>query len=112
VFAWSSLARGFFSGRVTREAFAANPEILDGAARKAYAHETNFRRLDRARELAKEKGLAVPQIALAYVLGSRMNVYPIVGAASREEFAANVEASAVKLSDAEMKWLNLESDTR
>lgn len=112
VFAWSSLARGFFSGRVSREAFAADPGILDGAARKAYAHETNFERLDRARELAKEKGLTVPQIALAYVLGSRMDGFPIVGAASRDEFAANVEASTVKLREAEMKWLDLETGAR
>ena len=111
-FAWSSLARGFFSGRVTRESFAKNPDILDGAARKAYAYETNFKRLDRVRELAKEKGLTVPQIALAYVLSQPLNLFAIIGAENREEFAANVEASSVKLTEGDMKCLNLEDDER
>jgi len=112
VFAWSSLARGFFSGRITRENFEAVKGTIDGACLRAYCHETNFKRLDRVQVLAQEKGLSVAQVALAYVMNQPLNAFPIVGAASREEFAANVAASAVKLTPGELAWLNLESEGR
>jgi len=104
VFAYSSLARGLFSGRITRENYR---EIADPACRNAYCHEVNFRRLDRARELAREKGVSVPQIALAFILNSPVNTYPIVGAATRKECEENVAALKIKLSPEEMAWLDL-----
>ena len=38
IFAWSSLARGLFSGRVTRRSLAADPSLVDEACRTAYVH--------------------------------------------------------------------------
>ena len=49
VFAYSSLGRGLFSGRVTRQNY---KEVVDGTCEHAYCHEVNFQRLDRATELA------------------------------------------------------------
>ena len=112
VFAYSSLGRGFFSGRITEANFETVKHTLDAACLRAYCHECNFRRLARAEELAREKGLAVPQIAVAYLMNCPLNVFALVGAESREEFLANVEASAVELSPDEMAWLELEQDTR
>lgn len=109
VFAWSSLARGLFSGRITRENY---EELADGACRRAYCHEENFQRLDRARALAEDRGIAVAQIALAYVLSTPLDLFALVGAASREEFQACIDASAVELTPAEMAWLNLERAER
>jgi aryl-alcohol dehydrogenase-like predicted oxidoreductase len=113
VFAYSSLARGFFSGRITRESFARDnfertSEMLDRACRTAYCHEVNFRRLERAMALAEELGVTVPQIALAYVLHDPLDVYPLVGAANGDEFAQNVQALDVSLTEAQRAWLNLE----
>ncbi|MHB9027054.1 MAG: aldo/keto reductase [Armatimonadota bacterium] len=108
VFAYSSLGRGFFSGRITRENFAEIKESIDGACLRAYCHEVNFQRLDRARQLAAEKSLTVAQIAMAYILNQPLNVYALVGAASEEEIIANIEAAELKLTPAEMAWLNLE----
>jgi aryl-alcohol dehydrogenase-like predicted oxidoreductase len=113
VFAYSSLARGFFSGRLTRAAFAADPEIVDGACRTAYCHEVNFQRLDRATELAAEKGVSVPQIALAYVLAQpELDLFPIVGAANADEIAANVAALEIALTADELAWLDLAREGR
>jgi aryl-alcohol dehydrogenase-like predicted oxidoreductase len=112
VLAYSSLARGFLSGRVTRENFEAVRGTLDAACQRAYCHEVNFRRLDRATELAAERGASVPQIATAYVLGSPMNVFPLVGAASGEEFADTVRAFELALTPQERAWLDLERDER
>ena len=102
VFAYSSLGRGMLSGRVTRENYA---DILDGAAKKAYAHEINFKRLDRASELAKKKGCSVPQIALGYIFAQDFPVYPIVGAANDAELAEITAASEIRLTGAECLWL-------
>lgn len=110
VFAWSSLARGFLSGRVTRENFEKEKANLDGACQTAYCHEVNFKRLERVQILAKQKNLTVPQIATAYILSQPLNVFACVGAANKVEFAANVVASELTLTPQESAWLNLESE--
>jgi aryl-alcohol dehydrogenase-like predicted oxidoreductase len=110
VFAYSSLARGFFSGRVTREIFLKEKETIDPVCLKAYCHETNFKRLDRVETLAKKMGTTVPMVALAYILNQNFNVFPIVGAANRQELQANLEVLTVKLSTEAMVWLNLENE--
>jgi aryl-alcohol dehydrogenase-like predicted oxidoreductase len=61
--------------------------------------------------LAGEKGVTVPQIALAYVLHSSLNVYPLVGAANGDEYAQNVRAFDIALTKAEREWLNLERES-
>lgn len=109
VFAYSSLARGLFSDRVTRENF---KETADGASQRAYCHEVNFRRLDRVRELAEAKGVSVPQIALAWVLRQPLDVYALVGAASGAEIRANLAALELPLTEDELAWLDLRQKTR
>ena len=104
VFAYSSLGRGLLSGRVTRENYL---ESLDKAALKAYAHEVNFKKLDHCRALAEQKGVTVPQIALAYILNQPFKVFPIVGAASRKELTEAIAASDLALSRQECDWLDL-----
>lgn len=114
IFAYSSLGRGFFSGRITRENFAELKEknMIDGACLKAYCHEVNFKRLDRVQILAKEKGMTVPQIATAYIMNQPLNVFALIGAANREEFQANVEAVKLKFTKEEVEWLDLRRESR
>lgn len=107
--AYSSLGRGFFSGRIAPDDPEGAKAILDRAALTAYAHDVNFRRLERATALAAQKGVTVPQIALAYILRAPLNVFPLVGAASGAEFAQNLAALDLALSDEERAWLNLET---
>jgi aryl-alcohol dehydrogenase-like predicted oxidoreductase len=102
VFAYSSLGRGLFSGRITRENY---KDAADSACQKAYCHEVNFQRLDRAHEMARQKGVSVTQIALAFVLNSPMRCFALVGAASREEIEQCVAAGNISLSEAERVWL-------
>ncbi len=110
--AYSSLARGFFSGRISRANFAETRAMLDQACLTAYCHEVNFQRLDRAEALAAEKGVTIPQLALAYILGAPFTVFPIVGAATPEEYAQNLAAFDVALTPEERAWLDLETDVR
>ena len=102
VMAYSSLGRGMLSGRVDRTNY---KDLLDRAALTAYAHEVNFLRLDRAREMAGDKGVTVPQLALAYILAQPFLVFPIVGAASAEELRQIAAAEDIRLSREECAWL-------
>ena len=105
IFAWSSLARGLFSGRVTRRALAAEPGLVDDACRAAYVHEVNLARLDRVIEFAEAGGASVPQIALAWVLAQDLPLHAIVGAATQQEVEDLAAAVALSLTDEEEKWL-------
>ena len=112
VLGYSSLARGFFSGRVTRELLASDPEKIDQFCRIAYCYEENFVRLDRCKEIAEEKGCTIPQVAMAYVLDSPMNAFPIIGAANRSEIESSLAALNVKLTPQEVQYLELKTDSR
>lgn len=105
LFTWSSLAGGFFSGRFTRDNLGSFDGYLDRLCVATYCHEANFERLDRARVLAEDRGLSVPQVALAYVLNQPLAVFALVGCNIAEEFRANAEATEVALTPEEVAWL-------
>ena len=106
IFAWSSLAGGFLSGSLTRGGDGGLPVEVAARARRAYGTEDNFDRLDRARELAADHGVTVPQVALAYAFSQPLNLFAIAGGESREEVAANAAALDLRLSDASLAWLD------
>ncbi len=112
IFAYSSIARGFFSGRVKSDQPEQAQEILDGAAKLGYCYPVNFKRLARAEELAVEKGVSVPQIAIAYILDSPLNVFPLVASYNEAEMKDNLKSFDVKLTALEWAWLDLRSDIR
>lgn len=111
VFNWSSLAGGFFSGRFQRDNLDTFDEYFDQICIQAYCYEDNFRRLDRAAQLAREKGASLAQVALAYVLIQPLNIFPLVGCRTAEEFAANVAAFDLHLTPEEQAWLDLRRET-
>lgn len=110
VFAYSSLARGLFSGRISRQNWEQTRSLLDGAATTAYAHECNFKRLDRLHALAQEKQVTVPQLALAWIRNQPLDVYALVGAANRDELANSITGSEISLTRDECAWLDLHSE--
>ena len=112
VFAYSSLGRGLLSGRITRENLPGSLAGLDGAARTAYCHEVNFRRLERCQILARERGVSVPQIATAWLLAQPLEVYALVGAANREELASTIAGADLAISPEEEAWLDLRAESR
>lgn len=109
LFTWSSLAGGFFSGRFTRHNLDSFSNYFDNLCVESYCYEDNFQRLDRATQLAKQKGLTLPQIALAYVINQPLNIWALVGCRNGHEFAANIAASQINLSAEEMAWLDLKN---
>jgi aryl-alcohol dehydrogenase-like predicted oxidoreductase len=102
---WSSLAGGFFSGRFQRDNIAGMTEGNDSITARSYGDEANFQRLDRAQALGREKGLTAAQIALAYILNQPLNLFALVGCQTAAEYAENAAAVDLKLTPAEVAWL-------
>ncbi|MEP7292176.1 MAG: aldo/keto reductase [Chloroflexota bacterium] len=102
---WSSLAGGFFSGRFRRDNLDHFWEYFDKIVVDSYCTEENFRKLDRAEELAQQRGLTLPQIALAYVMSQPLNIYALCGCHTVDEFRANIQALEFELTPDEIAWL-------
>jgi aryl-alcohol dehydrogenase-like predicted oxidoreductase len=102
---WSSQARGFFVRGDQR--FLEDQELT-----RCWYSPDNFRRLERARTLALEKGCDPIQIALAYVLHQQFPTIPLIGPRNSAETSSSFKALEVDVSPLEVQWLNLESDTR
>jgi len=100
LFAWSSQASGFFAGRLARHGD--DPSGL----RRVYDLPENWARLDRAERLAKGKGWAPTQIALAYVLCQPFPTFALIGPLTEEELAESLAATKVELTSHEVMWLD------
>lgn len=105
LFTWSSLAGGFMTGRYTR----ANRDTLDtrqdALVLRSYGSEANFDRLERAQSLAVDKGLTLPQLALAYSQSHPFNLFSLVGCRTPQEYADNAVALENPLTPEEIAWL-------
>jgi aryl-alcohol dehydrogenase-like predicted oxidoreductase/predicted dehydrogenase len=104
LFAWSSQATGFFTGRYRSDDQTAPAPIV-----RSWFNDDNWRRLERARELGAQKGVTAAQIALAYVLCHPFPVFALIGPQTIDELRDVLPALDIELSPAEMSWLNLES---
>ena len=106
IFAYSSLARGFFSGRIKPDSTADEARaILDNAGFKAYFHPVNLSKLARTEELAAKKGLTVPQIAAAYAISHPLNIFSLQAPRGISEMKQNSAAIDTELSAAELSFL-------
>ena len=109
VIAYSSLARGWFSGRFTStDDDETIKSSLDSLAILAFDCRNNRERLHRCEELAAKKGCFVSQIALAWLFSQRMNVYAVTGAPSGKYLTNSIEALSQSLTEEECAWLDLE----
>ncbi|MBS4729542.1 aldo/keto reductase [Mycobacterium sp. SM1] len=103
VFAWSSLARGFFSDHYDPSNPGANR--VSRWCTTYFGTDENIQRLKRARMLAREHHVSVAQVALAYVLRHPLGVFAVVGCTSVEKVDDNVAALSLKLDDSTLRWL-------
>jgi 1-deoxyxylulose-5-phosphate synthase len=106
VFAWSSQARGFFSGRYAPGMIGGTPDQQNVI--RTYFSDANWERYRRAQELAEGKRCTLQQITLAWVLHQPLNVYALIGPASVAELDNSLGAVDVELTADEVAWLNLE----
>ena len=102
---WSPLGRGFLTGRYKR---GQTPDSARYRTDKYFAERffrpEDFDVLERADEIAKEKGVTTAQIALGWLLHKGVNS-PIIGATKVEQVEEAVGSLDVKLSGDDMKRL-------
>jgi aryl-alcohol dehydrogenase-like predicted oxidoreductase len=99
LFPWSSQARGFFTGRAKPE------DRSDEELVRCFYSDENFRRLDRARELAAAKGVEPTAIALAWLLHQPFPVFPLIGPRHVSETRTSLPGLSVTLTDEEVVYL-------
>ena len=102
---WSPLARGFLTGRYKRgRAPSTSRYKTDKYFAERFFRPEDFDVVERAEEIAKEKGVTAAQIALAWLLHKGVNA-PIIGATKVEHVDEAVGSVDIQLSDVEMAKL-------
>jgi aryl-alcohol dehydrogenase-like predicted oxidoreductase len=106
VIPWSPLGRGFLSGKYKRDE---SPESVrarsDRFLEGRYFRPEDFDVVERATEVAQEKGVTTAQIALAWMFSKEYVSAPIVGATKIEHLEQAVEALDIKLSSDDIQRL-------
>jgi len=102
---WSPLARGFLTGKYTRNETPSSKRYeSDRYLSERYFTREDFDVLDVVISLAKEKGVTPSQISLAWLLHKGVTA-PIIGASKPEHVEEAVKAIEIKLEPDEMKRL-------
>jgi len=102
---WSPLARGFLTGRYKRgKAPSTSRYKTDKYFAERFFRPEDFDVVERAEEVAKEKGATAAQIALAWLLHKGVNA-PVIGATKVEHIDEAVGSVDIQLSDVDMAKL-------
>jgi aryl-alcohol dehydrogenase-like predicted oxidoreductase len=103
VTAYGVLSRGLISGHWSKERQQSERGFRSASPRfRGENLDKNLALVERLRELAREKGVTVAQLAIAWVLAQGDDIVPLVGARTRERLAESLGALNVGLSDAEL----------
>jgi aryl-alcohol dehydrogenase-like predicted oxidoreductase len=103
---WSPLARGLLAGTRTREGEQLTRRAqTDPFGESLYMPEVDFVVVDRASEVAAERGVPMAQVALAWLLHKPGVTAPIVGATKAEHLDDALAAEELALSDEEIARL-------
>ena len=104
--AWSPLAQGFLTGKITRE------NLKDGDHRLAtfdflpYDKEKGFALVDQLQTIAKGKGCSAAQIAIAWLLAKPEATSVTIGASKMTQLEDSLGAVDVELSADELATLD------
>lgn len=104
---YSPLGRGFLTGQIRSEAdFAENDFRRHSPRFQGENFKRNLELVDRVKELADQKRCTPGQLALAWLLAQGEHIVPIPGTKKRERLAENLGATAVELSEDDLKRLD------
>ena len=106
-FSWSSQARGFFIEdnllrKISRRKF-------HTYLRNCFLSKENLERKNKAKKLSKDYNCSINDIALAWVLHQNFPSYAIIGPKKINQLNFSLNSIKIKLSEKEIKWLNLSS---
>jgi 1-deoxyxylulose-5-phosphate synthase len=106
VLPWSPLARGLLAGTRTRDGEKLTTRAqTDSFGDSLYTPEVDFAVVDGVAEVARERGVAPAQVALAWLLGKPGVTAPIVGATKLEHLDDAIVAEQLSLSAEEVTRL-------
>ena len=92
--------------RVT-SAWSYRQNFQDKKIARCWYSEDNFRRKERADELARRRGVQPIQVALAWILHQPFATFPMVGPLSLDEVDITCAGIGISLTPAEVAWLDL-----
>lgn len=102
---WSPLARGFLTGKYRRGQPPNSPRYKsDRQFAERFFRPEDFDVVERAEEVAKEKGVPAAQLALSWLLHKGVTA-PIIGATKLEHVEDAAAAVDLKLTDDDLKRL-------
>jgi len=104
-FAWSSQARGFFTDRATPG------QITDPELQRCWVSDENYKRRERAYELAEQKGCLPINISAAYVLCQPFPSFALIGPENTYEMDTCLPGLDVQLTPQELAYLSLQADS-
>ncbi|CAF1097899.1 unnamed protein product [Adineta steineri] len=111
---WAPQAGGFLAGNRSKsdiekkdgeEAAATKRAATDAFAHQRYYADSDFAIVDRVKSLAEKKQVKPAQLALAWLLSKPGVTSPIIGASKMYQLEEAVAATAIKLSEDEVKAL-------
>ena len=103
---WSPMARGFFTGHHRKGDWGDTVRArTDTYGQQLYYRDADFIVADRVQEIAKQRGVSGPQIALAWVLNKPYITAPIIGASKLEHLEQSIAALEIKLTEDEIRSL-------
>jgi 1-deoxyxylulose-5-phosphate synthase len=103
---WSPLARGMLAGNRTREGERLTTRAkTDAYGENLYTPEVDFAVVDRATQVAAERGVPSAQVALAWLLHKPGVTAPIVGATKPEHLDDALAAEQLSLGEDEIARL-------
>ena len=108
VFAYSSFARGFFSGKYRTNRDSSPYDVLPPWTCEEYVCPDNMERLRRAERLAAKKNCTVGQINLSWILAQPFICCPVFSPSSVAHICDNLKGMDIELTEEERRWLNLE----
>jgi len=108
VIPYSPLAAGFLTGKYRRGEPVPDSARASGIQRR-YLNDRGFTILEALEKLGKTRGQSIAQMALAWQLSQPVITSPIIGANSVEQLNDSLGAVGVRLSEEEMKALDVVS---
>lgn len=108
VIPYSPLAAGFLTGKYRRGEPVPDSARASGIQRR-YLNDRGFTILEALEKLGKTRGQSIAQMALAWQLSQPVITSPIIGANSVEQLNDSLGAVGVRLSDEEVKALDVVS---
>ncbi len=106
---FSPLAQGVLTGKYKKgqAAPAGSRAATEGVSAfvQRFLSDENFTKVERLEGIARELGITVSQLALAWILRLPSISSALVGATKPEQIAENAKASGIKLSEATLKQI-------